>query len=431
MKKSTVQIRIQKKNSRKIVIIFLSGALLAALTFLSLQFFFRKEVQPEPIVAVSIASDEAPVASPLIEYKERLRPGDTVLGLLSNYGLDAKRIHLLYEQTRPVYDLRSIKAGQEFRIYANEQGQVVRLEYDLDATNFLMIQHEEEKFIASLKAHPIQTEIHFLGGIIEDNPILTFDKLGEGDFLALSFSDLFAWDIDFYTELRQGDSFKVIFEKRFRRGEFIGYGNILAAELTNRDRKFQAFRYVLPGGKKVGYYDANGKSLQKQFIKSPIKWARVTSRFSRRRLHPIRNVYRAHYGVDYAAPIGAPVQATADGTVIYVGTNGAAGRMVKIRHANAYETMYLHLRNYGPGIRVGARVKNGDIVGYVGSSGESTGPHLDYRMMLRGSYINPLNWKFEPIEPLPEELVADFQRLISPYRLLLEDPFILCRLMIF
>jgi len=422
--------RIQRKKSRKIAVIAFAGALFAALIILSLPFLHQKEVRPAA-VHVPLPSAEAPAAVPLVEYKERLRPGDTVGSLLSNYGLDPKRIYLLYEEVKPVYDLRLIKAGQEFRVYANEEGQVVRLEYDVDETKYLTIWREGEKFIPSLGTHPVQTEVNFLGGTIEDNPILAFNKLGEGDMLALAFSDLFAWDVDFYTDLRRGDSFKVIFEKRFRQGKFIGYGSILAAELINRGRKFQAFRYLLPGTQKVGYYDAEGKSLQKQFIKSPIKWARITSRFSRRRLHPIHHFYRAHYGVDYAAPIGTPVQATADGTVIYVGANGASGRMVKIRHPNAYETMYLHLKNYGPGIRVGARVKTGDIVGYVGSSGESTGPHLDYRITLRGSYINPLSWKFEPIEPLPEDFTADFGRTIEPYRLLLEDPFLLCRLRIF
>lgn len=367
----------------------------------------------------------------MIEYRERLRPGDTVGGLLSNYGLDAGKIHLLYEQTRPVYDLRFVRAGQEFRIFRSEEGEVVRLEYDMGGTRYLLIRPVGDTFVASLETHPVETEVCLAGGIIEDNPIAAFNEQGESDALALAFSDLFAWDVDFYTDLRPGDSFKVIFEKRYLRGKFIGYGELLAAELVNRGQMFQAFRYVRSGSARPGYYNAQGKSLEKPFLKSPIKWARITSRFSRRRLHPIHKVYRAHYGVDYAASIGTPVQATADGTVVFVGANGASGRMVRIRHRNAYETMYLHLRNYGPGIRVGARVKAGDIVGYVGSSGESTGPHLDYRMTLKGSYINPLSWKFEPVEPLPEEEVADFQRTIAPYLMLLEDPLVLCRLILF
>jgi murein DD-endopeptidase MepM/ murein hydrolase activator NlpD len=266
-----------------------------------------------------------------------------------------------------------------------------------------------------------------IGGTIQDNPVSAFNQLGEEDILALSFSDLFAWDVDFYTDLRRGDTFKVIFEKKYIQGKFAGYGDILAAELTNQGNVFQAFLYTPPDGQRPEYYDADGKSLRKEFYKSPIKWARITSRFSRSRLHPIHKVYRAHYGVDYAAPVGTPVQATADGLVIFAGWNGASGRMVRIRHMNAYETMYLHLRSFGPGIRIGARVRAGDVVGYVGSSGESTGPHLDYRIKLRGSYLNPLSYRFKPVAPLREEFLEDYLRKSSVYRVLLEDPLVLSR----
>jgi murein DD-endopeptidase MepM/ murein hydrolase activator NlpD len=259
-------------------------------------------------------------------------------------------------------------------------------------------------------------------GTIEESPILAFNRLGEQDSLALSFADLFGWDVDFYIDLRQGDTFKVIFEKRFLQGKFIGYGQILAAEFNNQGRRLQAFAYSSPDTQRFGHYDAEGKSLEKEFRKSPIKWARITSRFTSSRLHPIHKVYRAHYGVDYAARIGTPVQATADGTVTFAGWNGASGRMVRIRHKNAYETMYLHLRSFGPGIRSGARVKSGDIVGYVGSSGDSTGPHLDYRITRNGSYLNPLSAKFDPVEPLREEHLTDFKRAIENYRRLLADP---------
>ncbi len=420
MKAAGVSIKIQKNNPKKIVLLGFATIFFGTVIFLIFQLLPGKRTPPEP-PSLSSSSDVAQAPS-WIEYRERLRPGDTIGTVLANYGLDPKRIHQLYEQTKPVYDLRFVKAGHELRITASEQGQLLRLEYDLNDTQYILISAEEEKFSASLEAHPVQTEVRMLCGTINSNPILAFNQQGEGDSLALSFSDLFAWDVDFYVDLREGDCFKVIFEKRFLKGKFIGYGNILAAELVNRGKKFQAFRYVIPQSQKAGYYDAEGRSIQKEFIKSPIKWARITSRFTGRRLHPIHKVYRAHYGVDYAAPVGTPVQATADGTVTYVGTNGASGRMVKIRHRNGYETMYLHLKSYGPGIRVGARVEGGDIIGYVGSSGESTGPHLDYRITLRGSYINPLSWKFEPVAPLPEENLEDFRRAIEPYRLLLEDP---------
>jgi murein DD-endopeptidase MepM/ murein hydrolase activator NlpD len=422
MNAANIQIRIQRKKKTKLFILAFCLLAAAALIFLLVDLILRRNGGPEVVEEAPAVTTEVPS---LVEYKERLRAGNTIGEVLSNYGLAPGEIHTLYEQTKAVYDLRFVKASQEFRLFASPEGKIVRLEYDIDDTSYLSIQKSEGKFSAALVTHPIQTEVNFLCGVIEDNPILAFNQLGESDTLSLGFSDLFAWDVDFYIDLRRGDTFKVIYEKRYLKGKFVGYGNILAAELVNRGKAFQAFYYLPPDTQKPGYYDAKGKSLKKEFIKSPIKWARITSRFSRRRLHPIHKIYRAHFGVDYAAPVGTPVQATAEGTVIYVGFNGASGRLVRIRHKNAYETMYLHLRSYGPGIKVGARVNSGDIVGYVGSSGESTGPHLDYRIKLKGTYINPLSWKFEPVEPLKEEFLDDFLSRIEPHRLLLEDPLIL------
>jgi murein DD-endopeptidase MepM/ murein hydrolase activator NlpD len=233
--------------------------------------------------------------------------------------------------------------------------------------------------------------------------------------------------VDFDIDLRQGDTFKVIFEKEYLQGKFIGYGGILAAELTNQSKVHQAFLFIPPDTGKPGYYDADGKSVEKEFRKSPIQWARITSRFSSSRLHPIHQVYRAHYGVDYAAPVGTPIQTTADGVITFAGWNGGSGQMVRIRHRNSYETMYLHLRSFAPGIREGVRVKSGDIIGYVGSSGDSTGPHLDYRITQGGSYLNPLSARFNPVEPLKEEFLADYRQAIEKYKLLLQNPFGLVR----
>jgi murein DD-endopeptidase MepM/ murein hydrolase activator NlpD len=354
-----------------------------------------------------------------------VRPGDTIGTILSRYGFSPADIQALYDQIKPVFDLRRIRAGRFLRLYADPSGAVVRLEYDTDDLNYLSVEKHEDLFRATLETRPVETEVDMIWGTIEDSPIRAFNRLGEEDSLALAFADLFGWDVDFYIDIRQGDAFKVIFEKRYLQGKFIGYGQILAAEFANQGNIHQAFYFVSPDSNKPGYYDAQGKSLEKEFRKSPIKWARITSRFSRSRLHPIHKVYRAHYGVDYAAHIGTPVQATADGVITFAGWNGASGRMVRVRHKNAYETMYLHLRNFGPGIRSGARIKSGDVVGYVGSSGEATGPHLDYRIKRNGSYLNPLSAKFDPVEPLKEELLDDFGKKIEKYLILLADPLVL------
>lgn len=431
MTADTVQLKIQKPKKRKSPLTPLIPVVLAAAAIIMAVLIHDRAIESKTTAETEAKSQmpEAPPASgqevpPLVEYRERLRPRTTIGEVLSNYGFSPSDINTLYQQTKPVYDLHRIRAGQQIRLYAGPEGRIERLEYDLDETNYLAIERREDRYSAGLQAHPVEVATGMICGLIEESPISAFNQLGEEDALALSFADLFGWDVDFYIDLQAGDRFKVIFEKKFLKGKSIGYGNILAAELVNQGKIFQAFYYAPPDTGKPGHYDADGKSLEKEFRRSPIKWARITSRFSSSRLHPIHKVYRAHYGVDYGASVGSPVQATADGTVIFAGWNGASGRMLRLRHKNAYETMYLHLRSFATGIKVGARVNSGDVIGYVGSSGESTGPHLDYRIKLKGSYLNPLGARFAPVEPIKDQFLADYKTSIRKYQILLEDPLI-------
>lgn len=424
MRTARVNLRIRKHRKKRLYFLFPAVLLLSAAVIFVMSRFDRPDGPPVPVKTQTpvVPATRSPA---LAEYKIKIRPGDTIGELLSRYGFSPADVQAMYDQVKPVFDLRRIKAGQFLHLFADPSGGVVRLEYDIDDIHFLHIEKREQLFRAALEDRPVETTTVMLCGTIEESPIQAFSELGEEASLALSFADLFGWDVDFYIDIREGDTFKVIFEKRYLEGKFIGYGKILAAELVNQGQLYQGYHFISPDTQRPGYYDAQGKSLEKEFRKSPIKWARISSRFSARRLHPIHKVYRAHYGVDYAAPIGTPVQATADGVVTFAGWNGASGRMVRIRHKNAYETMYLHLRSFGPGIRRGSRVKGGDIVGYVGSSGESTGPHLDYRIKCNGRYLNPLSAKFDPIEPLKEEWIDDFRSEIEEYRLLLADPLFL------
>jgi murein DD-endopeptidase MepM/ murein hydrolase activator NlpD len=365
----------------------------------------------------------------LAEHVLTIQNGTTLSDILMPFGFSPRDVYDLRTDTKPVYDLAKIKAGQELRIYSETDGLFVRLEYDIDKENYLLVEKKETRYRARLKAIPYQTKTRLVWGFITNNLISAVTDLEEKPVLAMMLADLFAWDIDFYTDLRQGDSFKILFEKKYLYNEFYGYTHILAAEFVNQGNKFQAFRYTYPDTGKWDYFTFNGDSVRKEFLKSPIKFARISSRFSYSRFHPVRKVYRPHYGVDYAARIGTEVQATADGTVTFTGWNGAAGRMVRIRHKNNYETMYLHLRGYARGIRKGTKVKGGQVIGYVGSSGESTGPHLDYRIKYRGKYINPLAWKFKPVEPLRREYLEPFQKHASSYRIALEIPLVMPRLM--
>jgi murein DD-endopeptidase MepM/ murein hydrolase activator NlpD len=418
-----VNIRIgRNKTSSLVYAFFVLVSLLALILALGL---FQKKGQKVKEKAFAPPASPAKVETPpLKEQKEIIHKGFTLADILAKCHFSPAEIHQLREEIKPVYDLAKIKAGHEIRFFTSSDGQFQGLEYDIDETSYLVVQKDGSQFRAEKKEYPFEIKEAFQGGIIEDNLISAFNKLGEKDALAFSLADLFGWDIDFYTDLRRGDSFVLLFEKKFLNGKFFGYGNILAAEFRNQGKVFQAFHYAYPDNKKSDHFDAEGNSLRKEFLKSPIKFAHITSRFSFSRLHPIHKVYRPHYGVDYAASIGFPVQATADGTVTFAGWNGASGRMITIRHQNAYETMYLHLKNYAPGIKVGAKVKGGDVIGYVGSSGESTGPHLDYRIQYHGSYINPLGWKFKPVEPLRKEFLEDYKKEVEKYKLGLEAPLI-------
>jgi len=361
-------------------------------------------------------SPEISSPSPKLETKEIVvKPGQTISDILALFDFSPGEIYQLRQQVKPVYDLARIIAGRKIKFFLDENNQLHSFEYQVDEQQFLRVTRDDNGFQAELLPLPYEIKTRMIFGTITDNLIDSINNQGESDFLALALAEIFAWDIDFYLDLRRGDTYKIIFEKKYLEGRFVNYGPILAAEFTNQGRTFQAFRYTYPDTGQSDYFTFEGQSLRKEFLKSPIKFARITSRFSYSRLHPIRKVYRPHYGVDYAARIGTPVQATADGVVTFVGWNGASGRMIRLRHKNGYETFYLHLRGYASGIRRGAKVKGGQVIGYVGASGEATGPHLDYRIKYRGRYINPLAWRFRPVHPLRSEFLADFQKKARKY----------------
>jgi murein DD-endopeptidase MepM/ murein hydrolase activator NlpD len=368
----------------------------------------------------------APPPPPAFE-EERIviPPRATLADLLKRRNFTDREIHDLRETVKPVYDLGRIRAGQEMRLSSLPGGPWRTLEYDIDETRFLVVRNEPDGVHGEVKFVPFEVRPAFAWGVIEDSLIAALNKAGEEDSLALDLVErCFGWDIDFNTDLRKGDSFRIFVEKKYLDGRFAGYRDILAAEFINEGRVFQAFRFTYPDTKASDYFDENGGSRRKDFLRSPIKFMtpRITSRFSASRFHPIYKIYRPHYGVDYAAPIGTPVQATADGEVTFAGRDGAAGNTVKMRHKNSYETAYLHLSGFGRGVRKGVLLKGGEIVGYVGSSGDSTGPHLDYRIYYHGGPVNPLGHKFKPADPLRKDFLAVYKKEVESLRAALEVP---------
>jgi len=382
---------------------------------------------PEPFRAEPAAATIAspPPAPALVEEKIMIPARSNLADLLKRRGFTDREIHDLREAVKPVYDLGRIRAGQQLRLSSLPDGPWKRLEYDVDETRYLVVRNGESGVRAEMAYVPIEFKTAFISGVIEDSLIAALNKAGEADSLAIDIVErCFGWDIDFNTDLRKGDSFRVFVEKRYVDGRFAGYRDILAAEFVNEGQAFRAFRFTYPDTKAADYFDEAGGSRRKDFLRSPIKFMtpRITSRFSSSRFHPIHKIYRPHYGVDYAAPIGTPVQATADGEVTFAGRDGAAGNAVKMRHRNAYQTAYLHLSRFGQGIRKGAQVKGGDVIGYVGTTGDSTGPHLDYRIYYHGSPVNPLGHKFKPADPLRREFLEDYQKEVVRLRAALQLP---------
>jgi murein DD-endopeptidase MepM/ murein hydrolase activator NlpD len=420
-----VNIQIKKSRPGKNPAFFLFYVLFLFIIYFLLVFLSKEPAITQQKRTPTVEEKPVPAAETaphLVEHKISIKKDQSLSDILKDYGFSPQEIHRLREEVEPVYDMAKIKAGNEIRLFYEENGPFYCMEYDIDTEKYLKVQKSSSSYEAEILSLPIKTKIKLVWGVINDNLIQAVKEVGEKDSLAIAIADIFAWDIDFYADIRKNDSFELIFEKKYLDDNFIGYGNIIAAQFINQGNTFQAFRFTYPDTKKWDYFDPEGKSLRKEFLKSPINGARITSRFSYSRFHPIWKVYRPHYGVDYGAPVGTPVQATADGTVTFVGRNGAAGRMVRIRHKNSYETMYLHLRSYGSGIRKGAKVTSGQIVGYVGSSGASTGPHLDYRIRYHGKYVNPLAHKFKPVAPLREEYRNEFNAVVWGCELALAGP---------
>ncbi len=299
-------------------------------------------------------------------------------------------------------DPKRLLPGTEFRGVLSPGGRLETLQVIFDRRNEVHLIAGPNGIIAERIERPLISEVVRLEGVVESSLFGAVEAAGGGAELAVRMAQIYQWDIDFLRDLRKGDRFVVVADRQSVEGEFFGWGTIFAARFVNGKRTLDAVVYPDDNGR-LGYYDLNGHPLRKQFLRSPLKFSRVTSRFSMSRYHPVLKRRMPHYGVDYGAPVGTPVHATADGTVTRTGRNGGGGNMVTVRHTNGYETNYLHLSRYGKGVRRGGRVSQGQLIGYVGSTGLSTGPHLDYRVKLNGRWINPLTISSPPVKPLAEE----------------------------
>ncbi len=304
-------------------------------------------------------------------------------------------------------DPRRLRPGTVFEGTLRPNGVLEELHVVIDMRSELVFEATEEAIGCTLIEREVTGEVVRLEGVVESSLFAAVGAAGGRPALAVGIAEIFRWDVDFLRDLRVGDEFVVLVDEQRIGGEFYRYGTIFAARFVNRDRVMNAVIFPDDDGR-LGYYDLDGAPLRKMFLRSPLTFSRVTSRFSLNRFHPVLKKSMPHYGVDYGAPVGTPVHATADGVVTLAGRNGGAGNMVRLRHPNGYETNYLHLSKYGNGVRRGAQVSQGQVVGYVGSTGLSTGPHLDYRVKHNGRWINPLTISSPPVKPLEVERLQRF-----------------------
>ncbi len=321
--------------------------------------------------------------------------------------LSPRSVYTLVEAARPVYDLARVSADHAYGLAFGPDGDVEAFTYAIDELRTLRVSRETDRLEAELVQREYQVETAGLRGVIQSSLFLAVTDLGEQDQLALDLADIFAWDVDFTLEIQTGDSFRVAVEKLYLDGRFCRYGRILAAEFARGERVLQAIRFETDKG--AGYYAPDGTPLRKAFLRSPLRFTRISSRFSRHRFHPILKKVRPHLGVDYAAPTGTPVHAAANGTVVTAGWLGGYGKTVRIRHANGFQTLYGHLSRID--VRRGQRVTQGARIGAVGQTGLATGPHLDYRMQRGGVFVNPLTLVSPPAEPLSSVELAELLAL--------------------
>jgi murein DD-endopeptidase MepM/ murein hydrolase activator NlpD len=379
--------------------------LMAVLTLAGAAVLARQQPAPVAPIVVAPPVTPAPEPSPAAVTAVRtetvtLRRGDTLLRALGRLGIDQRASADLAHALRASgADLRRMRAHDELAITWTLDGEPVSIRWEPSPwLGFVAVATDAGWEIRRTDARP-DVRVEAVGGEVKRSLFEAVEALGESPQLVLELVEIFSSDFDFTTDTRNGDRFRLLVEKRYAGDQFVDYGQVLVAQYLSDGRVLTGVGFE-PAGGRLAYYDLDGRSLKKSFLKSPLEFTRITSGFTYARPHPILGGVRPHLAVDYAAPPGTPVRAVADGTVLVAGWNGGNGIQVHLRHHAGYETVYNHLSRLGPGLRVGGRVSQRQVIGYVGSTGLSTGPHLDYRVAKNGRFVNPLDEKFIPGQPL-------------------------------
>jgi murein DD-endopeptidase MepM/ murein hydrolase activator NlpD len=349
-----------------------------------------------------------------------IKSGDTLASIFDNAGLPASTTHAIAGLNEQTKTLRYILPGQKIHLLQDDANRLRIMKYVPDITKTLSIQrNEDQTFSSKITNYQLDAIPTFREGVIESS---LFEAAAEGNIpesVIMELANIFGWDIDFSLDIRRGDRFGVVYNELYKDNVKIRNGRILAAEFVNNGKLYRAVYYTDPQGN-GDYFDEDGNSMRKAFLRSPVKFARVSSRFSNKRWHPVLSKWRSHKGVDYAARRGTPIRAAGDGKVRFVGTKGGFGRALFIRHGGRYTTVYGHLNGYARGIRTGKQVKQGQIIGYVGSSGLATGPHLHYEFRVNGVHRNPLTVKLPAAKPVHPSFQEHFKENTRVYLSMLQ-----------
>lgn len=343
----------------------------------------------------------------------RIERGDTIASILQRLQIDEAGAALLLQHTREARSLYRLIPGRTVRAQTTADGRLLALRY-LNGTQLLKIDQSGNDTLQVWEGPAeVETQVHMRSGEIASSLFAATDAAGISDAVAVQIADIFSTDIDFHRDLRRGDRFSAIYEVHYHQGEPVKTNRLLAAEFTNQGKTFHAVWFQAPGGE-GGYYTLDGKNIRKAFLRSPLEFSRISSGFTRARFHPVLKTWRAHTGVDYAAPTGTRVKATSGGIVEFAGRQGGYGNLVILRHQSKFTTWYGHLSGFAPGMQRGKRVSQGDIIGYVGSTGLATGPHLHYEFRINNAYQDPLRVAMPPAPPLAPQYRTAFNEATQP-----------------
>jgi murein DD-endopeptidase MepM/ murein hydrolase activator NlpD len=395
----------------------------AALPFFGVvaAFGIAPDTVPEPIelhhVVEEIAIDPAQVAGPPTDNRfwkeERILRGDTIGSVLARIGVNDPQALAYLLQARDARALYQLIPGRSIRVVTSDAGVLESLDYVKSDGGRLRLARNESGFSVTEETPQPEQWVMQNSGQIETSLFAATDASGIPESIAVQFAEIFSSDIDFHRDLRRGDRFSVVYEALAAEGEFVGFGRILAAEFVNQGRTFRAV-YFRDNEGRNGYYTPDGRNMRKAFLRSPIEFSRVTSGFSTSRFHPVLKAWRAHKGIDYGAPVGTRVRATADGFVTFVGQRGGYGNVVTVRHPNGYVTLYAHLSGFAQGLRTGRRIAQGEVVGFVGKTGLVSGPHLHYEFHVNGVHQNPMKLAMPPGPPITDILKPAFEEAALP-----------------